>query len=250
MSASRGDLRGARIALTRSAEGNVEWRPGLETTGARVVDWPCIVTRALPEASSALATAVAAADRVVFSSARAARALVELGFDAARLDAKRVACVGDRTTAALRALGVEVELVAPEGDARSLAEALVDATAAGERCLLLGAREGRVELAERLRSAGRDVHELALYETRAGSPRAGEDLPELDAIFFASPSAARGFAQHWTPLPTCLCIVIGPTTRAALDELGFAVHGEATERNLEGMLDAYRRAASEAAARN
>lgn len=232
---------GKRIALTRSAAGNSEWAAGIEAAGAVPVDWPCISSALLPENTERLREVFPTCDWIAFTSARSVRALHELAPD---LDpsAKRLAGVGEVTAEALRGAGLQVELVASEGTAQSLARELLERVTPSERVLLLGVREGRPEMAEVLGAAGRELHEIALYRTEIRARRAGESLPELDAVFFASPSAVQGFVESWE-LPTrALAISIGPSTTLALEAAGLRVSAEASRRNLEGMLEALDRA--------
>ena len=65
----------------------------------------------------------------------------------------------------------------------------------------------------------------------------------MDAVFFASPSAAQAFFEAGTlesrasgPLP--LLLSIGPSTSAALTGSGQALAGEATTRDLAGLCQA------------
>lgn len=233
-------LEGLRIGLTRSTEGNAEWMDGVRAWGGEPIDWPCSRITALDLDVAALRRAHDRAHWLAFTSARAVRFFAQhLGPSACQ--SKSIACVGERTAQAIRALGAQADLVAPDGTAHSLGQELVRATASRDTTLILAARDGRRDLQDHLRQGHRELEEFALYATLPDSPRAGESLPHLDALLFASPSAVRGFHEHWTLPENSTCLSIGPTTSATLKELGLSCDGEARERSLSGLLDSLER---------
>ena len=59
----------------------------------------------------------------------------------------------------------------------------------------------------------------------------------VDAVAFASGSAARTFARHWVgPVPAVA--VLGPTTAQEAAEAGLPVHAQAAHPTLEALAEA------------
>jgi uroporphyrinogen-III synthase len=150
----------------------------------------------------------------------------------------RWAAVGRATAQALRARGVEPELVPDKANGLALANALPDVR--GKRVLLVRASAAAADLPTRLRERGATVQELAAYLTIEGPASAAGPLKaaladvDLAAIVFASGSAVRGFiaiggTAAWP------AITIGPRTTAVARELGFQVVAEADGQNAEAL---------------
>jgi len=124
------------------------------------------------------------------------------------------AAVGLSTARSLREKGVDPVIVGgkDESGSASLASAIVSATQPGER--ILWPRGGLAsDLREHLVVAGRLVDDPLAYRTE----RVPEViLPEdLDAAFFASPSAAQAWLRKGDA-PRVTAIAIGATTQAEL----------------------------------
>jgi uroporphyrinogen-III synthase len=198
-----GSLQGARVLVTRALEDVPPLAALLEARGAEPVALPCIELsppRDRGPLDGALARLRAGAgwpDWVVIASPHAARRfLAELGAP----PAARIAAVGEATAEVLEALGVR-DAFRPDGGAG--ASALVAALAPslrGRSVLLPRAEESTPELLEGLRAAGAQVEDVTLYRTipAATADRAAEArlrAGEIDALSFASGSAARGFAS-------------------------------------------------------
>ncbi|MEZ5977564.1 MAG: uroporphyrinogen-III synthase [Planctomycetota bacterium] len=105
--------------------------------------------------------------------------------------------------------------VGPCGSVDELEEAWATSLAPGETVLW-----PRSELAAGLDAwiTGRGA-EVAAPIAYANRPRLDVDLPEQDAVFFASPSAVHAFALHPAAPRTHLAIAIGATTFGALEAL-------------------------------
>ncbi|HTM22411.1 MAG TPA: uroporphyrinogen-III synthase, partial [Kofleriaceae bacterium] len=162
------------------------------------------------------------------------------GRDARALAGARIACVGAVTAAALGPR-LRADVIPRHGDAAATAAAVIAAAGpaiAGTRVLLPRAAEGRDEAADALRAAGAAVDLLPLYRSVPADPadpalayglglvRAGR----IDALACFAPSQARALAallgaDAAALLGRCGVIAaIGNATRAALTELGLAVH--------------------------
>jgi len=230
-------LAGKRVLLTRAAEDNAAWARGLAAAGAHPLDFPCLLFEVDRDSAEPLARALAGADWVALTSRRAVRALAELAPPPWPAD-PRLACVGTLTGAAAEELLGPVELVAPGGTARSLAETLIERSRPGESIVLPTAVEARPDLEELLNAAQRRIDRVAIYSTRAVDPSPRVPPPQADLVFFASPSAVAAYAARADLPAGALTISLGPTTSEALRAAGWRVAAEASTRDLEGMIRA------------
>jgi uroporphyrinogen III methyltransferase/synthase len=144
----------------------------------------------------------------------------------------RVAVVGPGTAEALRAHGVEPDLVARRSTQEGLAEELP--RPAG-RVLFAGGEDARDVLVREL-----DAEFVPLYRTVELKPDA---FPGGDLVVIASASAARAFGATGARIP---CVSIGPVTSAAARLQGLEIAGEAETHDLEGLVRAVKLAASRA----
>ncbi|MGH3060418.1 MAG: uroporphyrinogen-III synthase [Gaiellaceae bacterium] len=143
-----------------------------------------------------------------------------------------IGVVGTGTAEALRARGVEPEIVAGVSTQEGLAAELP--RPAG-RVLFAGAEESRDVL---VRELGADF--VALYRTLLLQP---ERFPAGDLVVLASASAARAFAALGLDLP---CVSIGPVTSAEARALGLCIAAEAGSHDREGLVRAVKLAGSTA----
>lgn len=141
-----------------------------------------------------------------------------------------VAVVGPGTAAALRARGIEPELVAQRSTQEGLAQELPRPPG---RVLFAGAEGARDVLAREL-----SADFVPLYRTVEVRP---ERFPEADLVVLASASGARAFAALGLSLP---CVSIGPVTSAEGRRLGVHVVAEAETHDREGLVRAVKLAAS------
>jgi uroporphyrinogen III methyltransferase/synthase len=144
----------------------------------------------------------------------------------------RVAVVGPGTAEAVRAHGVEPELVARRSTQEGLVEELPRPTG---RVLFAGAEDARGLLVREL-----DADFVPLYRTVGLSPGA---VPDGDLVVIASASAAKALAETGSRLP---CVSIGPLTSAEAELQGLEIAGEAETHDLEGLVRAVKLAASRA----
>lgn len=212
-----------RVALTRAAGGNSALAERLRAAGLEPVECPLVAVRPLPGRP----VDVRPYDRLCLTSRHGVEALFARGFEG---ELPPVAVVGPGTAEALRAHGVEPEVVAAVSTQEGLAAALP--RPAG-RVLFAGAEGARDVLAREL---GADV--VPLYRTVELRP---ERFPDADLVVLASASAARAFAALGRPAPV---VSIGPVTSAAARELGLEVVAEAETHDLDGLAEAVKLAAS------
>ena len=168
-------------------------------------------------------------DLVCVTSPNGADLLLDRLRDARELAGITVAAIGPGTARALRARGVEPDVV-PE---RAVAEGPrrgAGATSRSRRALIARAAEGRDVLPDALRERGAEVDVVALYETRRRAARRrrarrgrGGRLPALHVRLVACASshdgrAARSRARGWSrsarpPAPSCAPTAPSPTSR-------------------------------------
>jgi uroporphyrinogen III methyltransferase/synthase len=140
-----------------------------------------------------------------------------------------VAAIGPGTAEALRARGLEPDLVPVVSTQEGLLDELP--RPAG-RVLFVGAEGSRRTLIDAL-----DADLLALYRTRLLRP----DRPEGDLVVLASGSAARSFAELRADIPA---VSIGPQTTRAARAAGVKIVAEARTHDLDGLVAAVEEACS------
>lgn len=185
-------LAGARVLVTRAAEDAGELEALLRERGAVPLRMPCIAFEDGPDAGRIAALLrEGKVDLAVVASPHAARRLLAL----AGPPRVPVAAVGEATAKELPG-----EVIVPSRGVG--AEALVAhlrGSVRGKRVLVARAEGGNPALVEGLSAAGAAVLALTLYRT-VPAPRADPSLLQalregrVEAIAFASGSAARGFA--------------------------------------------------------
>jgi uroporphyrinogen-III synthase len=207
-----------RVALTRAAGGNDELAARLADHVLETVECPLVAVEPLegPPVSPG------EYDWVVLTSRHGVDALF------ARLEGRlpRVAVIGPGTADALRAHGVEPDLV-PEV---STQEGLVAAFSSDPGRVLFAGAEGARDVLTR--ELGADF--LPVYRTAELAP----EFPDADLVVLASASAARALAALGRDLPV---ISIGPVTSAEARGVGLRVVAEATTHDLDGLVEAVRR---------
>jgi uroporphyrinogen-III synthase len=154
-------------------------------------------------------------DWLVVTSRNGAHELARRG-----VTANRIAAIGPATAEALRAHGLQVDLVAAIHTQEGLREELPGGT------LLLAAAEGA-----RQDVLGADF--LPLYRTIELRPEA----PEADVALLMSGSAARALAATGAHTPV---VAIGPQTAAEARSAGLDVVAVAATNDLDGLVEALR----------
>jgi uroporphyrinogen III methyltransferase / synthase len=255
-----GPLATLTVAVTRARAQASDLARRLGELGATVVQAPTIRTRAL-DGPMLDPTPY---DLICFTSPNAVRALFERlddgvhpPGDARALAKARIAAIGPGTVRALRERGVVADVTAERHVAESLVHALE--TIDVQRALVARARKAREVLPDALRARGVVVDVLALYETLAEplSPPVLAAACGADYITFTSSSTvhnflgaaegertdgnlpAAGASRAHSPLAATTRIVsIGPATSATLREHGLEPHVEATQHDINGLVNA------------
>jgi uroporphyrinogen III methyltransferase/synthase len=238
----RRPLFGRRIAVTRAREQASELRTRLEQLGAEVVEVPAIAVAPVDPAEVDLATPLATADWIAFTSANAVAAVAAQVRDARAFPSSgRVAAIGPGTAAALAAFGVVADLVPERNVAEGLVDAFPSAAAGGGLVYLPQAEDARPVLADGLRAKGWDVETRTAYRTVAAplDERQRARLGEADAVTFTSSSTVTNLAAAAGAgrLPPVV-VSIGPVTSATARRLGIDVTAEADPHTIDGLVAA------------
>jgi uroporphyrinogen-III synthase len=226
-------LAGRRIVITRPEPDAARLAARLRGMGAVPVLVPSIRIEFTdpPELDRALAE-IRSYDWVIFTS----RSGVEAVFRrTTSLRGPKVAAIGPATARALKARGIEPDLVPRQYVAEAILDALGDVR--GLAFLLPRADIAREALAEGLEMRGARVVEIAAYRTVAEANRPA-DLGPVDAITFTSSSTVRGFLAGG-PVPSGAKVVcIGPITARTAQEYGLEVAAVAEEYTEDGLVAA------------
>jgi uroporphyrinogen-III synthase len=249
-------LAGRRIVITRPAGQSADWRGRIEDLGAEVLELPLIqVTKSVDlNILAEVFQELGGYEWVVFTSVNGVRYFFEefhRVFDDIRsLGLVRIAAVGEATAAAIRAQHLRVELQPKKATGEELVKELVarEAMDSAKVLVVTGSRNREV-VVEKLNEARAIVDQLPVYRTE-GTDLAGHPVAEdfrakgADAIFFASPSAAQSFFEQADALRLAararrpLAGSIGPSTSAAMKQLGLPVDFEAAEPGLDSLVAA------------
>jgi uroporphyrinogen III methyltransferase/synthase len=174
---------------------------------------------------------------IVFTSVNAVKAVrekfAELGLDARAFAGVKVACVGESTAGAVRAFGIQPELV-PSGEQSS--EGLLadfppydDVFDPINRVLLPRADIATETLAAGLVERGWEIDDVTAYRTVRAAPPAAAVRESIkgggfDAVCFTSSSTVRNLVGiAGKPHPKTVVAVIGPATAASAQEFGLRV---------------------------
>jgi uroporphyrinogen III methyltransferase/synthase len=240
-------LAGRRILVTRAAEEPPSLDDLLRDLGAEPIRLPCIAF-ASPSDRGPLDAALArlrAGRRPAYlaiASAHAADRLVAEIREAGLVDVREalsgvsILAAGAATVRHLESLGLAARAPA-EGVGAEAMVAAFGPEVRGKEVLVPRAEEGNPALPEGLRRAGARIEAVPLYRTvpaATADPAAAALLRAgaIDAIAFASGSAARGFAALFGPEAASLAqssrvACLGETCAEAARAAGLPVHSVA-----------------------
>jgi uroporphyrinogen III methyltransferase/synthase len=240
----RGPLEAVSVVVTRPRAQASGLARALRDLGARVIEAATIVPRPLDFAVPDLD----GVDLVVLSSPNGVErffaALRDGGRDARALAGTRVAVIGPGTADALRAHGIEPDLVPDKAVGESLAGLLAGIDDL-RTALVVRARGGRDVVRDALAGQGVQVDVVEPYVTVAepldARTRAG--ALEADWATFTSASSARFFVEAAGGVEVVResglrLASIGPITTEALRALGLEPDVEAAEHTPAGLVDA------------
>jgi uroporphyrinogen III methyltransferase/synthase len=243
-------LAGRSVVLTRSGPRAQGLRVALRHAGASVVEVP-LTTQTDPDdggaALRAAAREVGSFRWVVLTSVNAVSRLMGELRDARAVGATLVAAVGPATADALRAAGIEPDLMPADHRAEGLIAAFPahEPGSSGNSVLFPSADRAPSTIPEGLAKKGWEVHRVEAYRTVALPPPDGPTLERIalaDAVILTAPSSADVFAglkaHGGAPLrlpPLVVCI--GPTTAERARALGLARVEQAVETSSEAIVE-------------
>jgi uroporphyrinogen III methyltransferase/synthase len=234
-----GPLAGRSVAVTRARAQASGLAARLRALGARVVEAPAIRIEPLPVELSDPRTY----DLIVLTSPNGVDELFRHVRDARALTGPTIAVIGPGTAAALRARGIEADIVPQRAVGEGLAAAL--AGRSFPRALVARAQDARDVVPDALREAGSEVDVVDLYRTVPEPLGDDERTAALAADWatFTSASSARFFHAAAGTLEGPRLASIGPVTSAALRELGYEPDLEAEDHTPDGLVAALVRTA-------
>jgi len=231
-------LAGQTIVVTRARKQAGALSQRLRALGADVIELPLIEFQPLEFQPPAWESY----DWAIFTSANG----VEFFFE--RVEPRpgpRLCAIGPATAAALRARGLEPDVIPTEFVAESVVEALRQAGVSGRRVLLARAEEARDVIPAELAKMGASVDVLAVYRT-ALPERIEQKAREVfetirpDWVTVTSSSTVRHLLRAVPrELLADVCLAsIGPVTSQTAREAGLEITVEAAEYTVEGLAQA------------
>ncbi|WP_438483074.1 uroporphyrinogen-III synthase [Oleiharenicola lentus] len=257
---SKQTFAGRRIVVTRPREQATEWRARLEALGGEVIELPLIqVSKEVNlDTLAEVFQEIGTYEWIVFTSVNGVKYFFEefhrIYDDIRSFGLMRVAVVGEATAAAVREKYLRVEIQPKKASGEELAKALIEREGMDSaKVLVITGNKNREALVEKLEEARAIVDTLPVYKTEetdlAKDPVAGDFRAKgADAILFASPSAVQSFFDQAPALKLAakakrpLTGSIGPSTTAAMKQLGLPIDFEATEANVDSLLEALNQA--------
>jgi len=190
---------------------------------------------------------------IVFTSTNAVRAVrerfEEFGLDARAFAGVKIAAVGEATAAAVRAFGINPELVPPADQQNS--EGLLsvfspydDVLDPINRVLLPRADIATETLSSGLREMGWEIDDVTAYRTVRAAPPPAEIRDAIktggfQAVCFTSSSTVRNLVGiAGKPHARTVVAVIGPQTAATAREFGLRVDVQPEASTIPAMVDA------------
>jgi uroporphyrinogen III methyltransferase/synthase len=234
-------LFGWRVLVPRTKDQAGEMSERLRAYGAVPVEVPTIAVEP-PRSPAQMDRAIKGLVTgrygwIVFTSVNAVKAVrekfTELGLDARAFAGVKVACVGESTADAVRAFGIQPELV-PTGEQSSqglLADfpPYDDVFDPIDRVLLPHADIATEALAAGLKERGWEIDDVTAYRTVRAAPPAASVREAIkgggfDAVCFTSSSTVRNLVGiAGKPHAKTVVAVIGPATAASAQEFGLRV---------------------------
>jgi uroporphyrinogen III methyltransferase / synthase len=244
-------LFGRRIVVTRTRQQASALSTRLRSLGADVIELPTIKI-VPPENLMEFGELVRDSfqyDWVVFTSPNGVTAFFDLFFkiydDARALGSARIATIGPGTAKRVKDFHLAVDLQPEEAVAERLVEAFQrHESVENLRFLLVRAANARDVLPKRLTQLGAIVDEAIAYRTvpetddLTGAKKRFTD-EGADLITFTSSSTVENFVGMKLPWPKGIKTAsIGPITSATMQEAGLKVDVEATQHDIDGLVDA------------
>ncbi|MGP1272042.1 MAG: uroporphyrinogen-III C-methyltransferase [Phycisphaerales bacterium] len=242
-----GPLAGRSIVVTRPVAAGRRIAERLRGLGAEVIEAPLIRIEYIdPEP---IQSPLDAFDWAVFTSLHGVRGFARY-LEANELDARalagvRVAAIGPKTAAELRAVGIRADLVPQEHRAYALVQEIRRQIHPSDTVLFPAGTLALEEIPTGLAELGAQVTTLRVYDTLpaelTSAARRAIDHG-VDAVALYSPTAVRALAALDMRLDNTVVAAIGPTTAAEADRHGIPVHLIPDDYSDDGMAHAIRAA--------
>lgn len=258
----RKPLFGRRVLVTRTREQASSLSAALSERGAEVIEIPTIEIVPLPPSAKVKnwLRNIHWYDWVVFTSVNSVEIFMKELFrqrqDVRDLKNAKVACVGESTAKAVRASGIQPEIVPKDYKQEGLAAALKNTPWKGKRVLLTRAREGRDVLLDFFKKKGAMVDFWPLYKnckpagTREKLLRLFRDEDGVDLLIFASSSSVDNLYGFFSPaerrqwLKGLPAAVIGPVTASSVRKWAGKVAIQPKKYTMSALVSAIERWAS------
>jgi uroporphyrinogen III methyltransferase/synthase len=244
-------LFGRRMVVTRTRQQAGALSARLRSLGADVSELPTI--KIIPPENlmefGELVRDSFQYDWVVFTSPNGVTAFFDLFFklydDARALGNARIAAIGPGTAKRMKDFHLAVDLQPEEAVAERLVEAFQQHESVENlKFLLVRAANARDVLPKRLTQMGAIVDEAIAYRTvpetddMTGAKKRFTD-EGADLITFTSSSTVENFVAMKLPWPQGIKTAsIGPITSATMQQAGLKVDVEATQHDIDGLVDA------------
>lgn len=222
-------LAGKRVLVTRPLRSDSKLEKILRAAGAEAVLLPLIRIEPLPDAAKLDALdSLDHYDWLIFTSQNAVEMVA--GWLAERRSGEmipsslQIAAVGAATAEAAREASFHVTHASHGGPAADLISEIANKLK-GKRVLLPRSDRAAPQLVELIRKTGADVTDVVAYRTVLVDPSV-EDVGEVDAALFFSPSAVQAFRASrgsgvLSKIENCTALgAIGPVTEGAMRSAG------------------------------
>lgn len=245
-------LFGQRILVTRAPHQAGPLVDQIKALGGEAYSFP-VITTADPESWAPLDAALAQIERYAWlvitspnGAAQFGARLMAVGKDARSLAHLKVAAVGLGTAGALRAIGLQPDLLPEEFQGAALPAALAPHLAPGERVLMVRGDLADPATADHLRQIGCYVDDLTAYRTLPAQvdPAHLSELLRQGAVqyvTFTSGSTVVNLLERLggrAALNGVRIAVLGPQTKSAAEAAGLTVHVLAEQVSVVGLVNA------------
>jgi uroporphyrinogen III methyltransferase/synthase len=245
-------LFGQRILVTRAPHQAGPLVDQIEALGGEACSLP-VITMADPASWAPLDAALAQIERYAWlvitslnGAAQFGARLMAAGKDARALAHLKIAAVGSGTAGALRAIGLQPDLVPEAFQGASLPAALAPHLAPGEWVLMVRGDLADPATADQLRQMGCHVDDLTAYRTLPTQfdPAQLTELLRQGAVQYATFTSGSTVVNLLQRLggPSALngvrIAVLGPQTKAAAEAAGLTVHVLAEQVSVAGLVNA------------
>lgn len=243
-----GPLGSIRVLVTRPSRESDSLVEKLEFLGASPISHPMITFSQAPDQDHLrdVFQRISEFSILAFLS-RQATVAFEQQCDEPPKSMPPIAAIGTGTQSCLQQQGLKVQFLAKESNSESIADLLIEQfrlLGSAKPILILRANRGSHVLPAALTAAEIPFEELVVYSSEdvaSADPEVLQDLAsgKFQWLTITSSSIAHNVAKLFGDhLGTTKIVSISPTTSQAAIESGLSVAAEATEYNMDGLVDA------------